>query len=161
MISQYDNLLPFLAERFSGMPFFDLQWYLMGPRELEDSVRAIEAARPRFLFVDTDVDRPRGGDLIRYDEDRVAPKDAAEASGRVEARQDFLEAIGDALGQGQEAQERAERLGLLGDVFARVRDYYVPVARGRLITVYERKDAAARGQGAAESARNEKREWAR
>ena len=34
IISKYDNFLPFLAKKYSAMPFFDLQWFLLTAKEV-------------------------------------------------------------------------------------------------------------------------------
>ena len=55
MLSKYDSLLPFLAERYSAMPFFDLTSYLFSEREYAMALNRIRTDNPRYLFVDTGI----------------------------------------------------------------------------------------------------------
>jgi hypothetical protein len=52
IISEYDNLLPFLSHRHSLMPFFDMAWYLVSPQENETAVSVLKLKKPEYLFVD-------------------------------------------------------------------------------------------------------------
>jgi hypothetical protein len=117
MLSKYDGLLPFLAHRYSAMPFFDLTSYLFSAREYNLALERIKGTRPRYLFVDANI----------------------------EVRDDLwyrLYGFG-AKNVGYMA-ERASRLGrhnLLRELFQEVKDEYGLVERGTLLSVYRLKDS--------------------
>ncbi len=114
IISKYDNILPFLANKYSAMPFFDLSSFLLTQKEIDQTVEAVRAARPRYIFVDTDINRNYNSDIIN---EKVA----------------YLGYLN------QESVWRVKRLSLLKIVFEAVRNEYKPVEQTALITAYERK----------------------
>lgn len=57
IISRYDNLIPFLAGKYSSMPMPDIQWFINKEADLNEIVQYIRIKKPKFLFVDTDIDR--------------------------------------------------------------------------------------------------------
>jgi len=116
IISKYDDFLPFLSKKYSAMPFFDLPMFLLTPRETNLCVLAIRDAKPKYLFVDTDINRS----LIWEIFNEVVPPQI-QAGGR------------------EESIWRVQRLKELRKVFSAVQNRYRPVERGLLITVYERK----------------------
>jgi hypothetical protein len=113
LISKYDNFVPFLAKRYSAMPFFDLQWFLLSPKEVVVSIERIRQNRPQYLFVDTDIERDFNGEVLLGG----------------------LQSIGF---PGEESLQRLQRLHLLKDIFRAVKDDYTPVKKGVLLTVYKR-----------------------
>ncbi|MGD9971109.1 MAG: hypothetical protein AB7S65_11720 [Sulfuricurvum sp.] len=115
MISEYDNFLPFLAHKYSLMPFFDLKWYLVTPRELNKSIQTIKDAKPEYLFVDTGIGRDLNNEII----DVTLPEIG------------YLH---------QESIWRVERLRLLNKIFESVAPNYELVEKSYLISVYKRKD---------------------
>ena len=64
LISKYDNLLPFLAKKYSAMPFFDLQWFLLTDKEVNLCIERIQTQKPPYLFVDTDIERDLNGEIV-------------------------------------------------------------------------------------------------
>jgi hypothetical protein len=54
IISKYDNLLPFLADRYSLMSNFNLGAELFTQKEISQNVNILLQNRPKFLFVDSD-----------------------------------------------------------------------------------------------------------
>jgi hypothetical protein len=117
IISKYDNLLPFLSHRYSMMPTFELGYYLISERQFLESARILQHGRPVWLFVDSD--------LMGY-----APGRSNDLWAKV-------------FPTGSEAVERDSRVGRylqLQRLFARVERDYEEVERGRLISVYRRKD---------------------
>ncbi len=54
IISRYDNFLPFLAEKYSAMPFIEMQTSLVSKKEMNLSTALLLKDRPEYLFVDTD-----------------------------------------------------------------------------------------------------------
>jgi len=113
LISKYDNFVPFLAAKYSAMPFFDLQWFLLSPKEVALSVERIKKNKPQYLFVDTDIERNFNGEILLGG----------------------LQSIGF---PGEESLQRVQRLHLLQEVFRTVKKEYVPVKKGVLLTVYRR-----------------------
>jgi hypothetical protein len=63
IISRYDNLLPFLAERYSLMPFFEMSWHLFSDWESKQAIEMLRNRKPRYLFVDTHM----GGENYMWD----------------------------------------------------------------------------------------------
>ncbi len=111
ILSKYDGLLPFLAHRFSAMPFFELSSYLLSPREYRLALRTVKERRPEYLYVDTNIRRPG----------------------------DSWKSLN--VGDKSYALERASRLSryeLLGKLFDEVAADYEKIAEGKLISVYRR-----------------------
>ena len=121
IISKYDNFLPFLAKRYSAMPFFDVQWFLLTNKEVRLCIEHIQNQKPPYLFVDTDIERNLNGEIIRTP-------------------------IPIMLGNSRhESLFRVKRLNLLQDIFAAVKDdYELEMSRG-LLTVYKRKVSGEMG----------------
>jgi hypothetical protein len=114
IISKYDSVLPFLAKKYSAMPFFDVPWILLTEQEVNLCIESIKSKKPSYLFVDTDIERNLNGEIVA----REAPL------------------IG---GHGDESLMRVQRLNLLKQIFVAVKDdYELEVGRG-LLTVYRRK----------------------
>jgi hypothetical protein len=114
LISKYDNFLPFLAKKYSAMPFFDLQWFLLTAKEVNLCIERIETQKPPYLFVDTDIERDLNGEIVTADLRFIS-------------------------GPGGESLMRVQRLNLLKDIFRAVKKDYEPVKHGMLLTVYKRK----------------------
>ena len=121
IISKYDNVLPFLAKKYSAMPFFDVQWVLLTEHEVNLCIERIKAMKPPHLFVDTDIERNLNGEIIRIP----------------------IPMLGDL---GYEPLSRVQRLNLLKDVFASVKDDYEIEKSGVLLTVYRRKVSGEMGK---------------
>ena len=114
LISKYDNFLPFLAKKYSAMPFFDLQWFLLTSKEVQLCIERIKTQKPHYLFVDTDIERDFNGEIVTA-------------------------GFGFISGPAGESLMRVQRLNLLKDIFAAVKEDYESVKQGMLITVYKRK----------------------
>ena len=113
IISKYDNFVPFLAKRYSAMPYFELAKFLLSPRESAECVQQLMRDRPRFLFVDTDIERDFASDVVH----RHAPLGGLNGVSRY----------------------HAEQMRSLQRVFLAVRDDYELVEQGLLISVYQRR----------------------
>ncbi|OPY79187.1 MAG: hypothetical protein A4E65_01972 [Syntrophorhabdus sp. PtaU1.Bin153] len=111
ILSKYDSLLPFLSERYSAMPFFDLTSYLFSEREYKWVLDTITRDKPRYLFVDTQINN--------YEVDRWAN-------------------LYDGPLFTYERVSRLERYELLFRIFQEVKAAYRAIDKGQLITVYER-----------------------
>jgi hypothetical protein len=120
IISKYDSFLPFLSKKYSAMPFFDLQWFLLTDREVNLCIERIQTQKPQYLFVDTDIERNLNGEIVT-------------------AELRFIS------GPGEESLVRVQRLNLLMDIFTAVKKDYELVKQGRLLTVYKRKSSEEKG----------------
>jgi len=114
IVSEFDNILPFLSDRYSLMPFFDLKWYHITPKEFDKSASTLRDKRPEYIFVDTGYDRNLNNEII----DPAFPTYA------------YLS---------EESLWRAKRLKMLYSVFRSVEQNYQLVEKGALISVYKRK----------------------
>lgn len=109
IISQYDNLLPFLSERYSLMPFFEMSWHLFSERESHDVINLLRVDKPEYLFVDTNID------VVENMWDKLYPT--------------FHD----------ESLARRGRYNEMNKVFMAVRDDYDKIEEGALLSVYKRK----------------------
>jgi hypothetical protein len=64
IISKYDNLLPYLAGKYSAMPYLELSTSLVTEGEVDSAANAILNASPRYLFVDSDIHSSNLGDIV-------------------------------------------------------------------------------------------------
>jgi len=111
IISKYDNLLPFLAKRYSKLPSFYLQGYLRDKISTGRTVSLILKDLPEYIYVDSDWDSVLSDPWGRIFNER---------SLRLER------------------QSRFERYGELRKVFDAVKQDYVYVDSAGLLTVYKR-----------------------
>ena len=116
IISKYDNFLPFLAKKYSAMPYFDVPWYTISTKDIQACIEAIKENKPKYLFVDTDINRSYEPDVISSS-----------------ANQGFLK-----MGEHEESVLRLVRLKALKQIFLAVKSDYKPVKSAQLITVYEK-----------------------
>ena len=114
IISQYDNILPLISDKYTNMPFIDLQWFLTTQKEFDLVLNTLHREKPLYLFVDTDILRNPAEDIIHPSTPEIG----------------YLY---------EESLWRAQRLNLLGDIFRAVQNDYELVERGDLISVYKRK----------------------
>ena len=56
IISKYDNLLPFMAGRYSLMPHFSLMGYLLDESSFRRVVGAVKVNAPRYFYADKDIE---------------------------------------------------------------------------------------------------------
>lgn len=121
IISQYDNFLPFLAGRYSAMPYLQLDLSIVTKKELAVAIAAIQEAKPQYLFVDSNIKDSHFYEVLD-------PNDAfVKVSDPIELRPYAL-----SLG-------RAMTLLNLAAVFKGIEQDYQPIYRGALITVYQRR----------------------
>ena len=57
IFSKYDNIIPFAAGKYSNLPIQDLQWLLMSSKEYNQITSYFNNKKPKYLFVDTDIER--------------------------------------------------------------------------------------------------------
>ena len=111
MVSKYDTILPFLAGKYSAMPFDDVATSLATGRETELCINTIIKDRPQYLFVDSDIERDLRGDI-------VDPRDPV---------------IGVMYGG---SLERVQMLEELRKVFEGVKKEYTIIDRGDILSIY-------------------------
>ena len=112
IISKYDNLLPFLSERYSLLPYFEMSWHLFSEKDTQGAVSKIEREKPGIIFVDTNISR--------YGYDPWAK----------------------IYSNKEDIKERASRFGRnagLNKLFMQVNSHYEKIKEGSLISVYKRK----------------------
>lgn len=109
IISRYDNLLPFLAERYSLMPFFEMSWHLFSDQESYEVIEMLRNRKPKYLFVDSNMG------VENYLWDKLYPTFYNESAAR--------------RGRNEEMYK----------VFMAVGDDYEKVEKGALLSVYRRK----------------------
>jgi hypothetical protein len=112
IISQYDNILPFLAHRYSSLPFFDMSWFLLSAREHALAVDKINEQKPEYIFVDSGIDK---------------------------AAIDPWDILFNTIGQKLERESHFGRYAELRKIFDNVKGDYEKTEGGQLISVYKRK----------------------
>jgi len=112
IISVFDNILPLLAERYSLMPFFEMQWFLISKKEVDASVLRIKQLKPEYIFVGHEVE----SEQIYDPWSRIFDDSFAEA----------------------ERTSSRGRLAELKNIFKAVSPDYIPIEKGPLLTVYKR-----------------------
>ncbi len=112
IISRYDNILPFLADRYNYLSF-ELAWHLLSNKEVNDTIAKINNKRPQLLFVDSNID-----------EEVIDPWSKVYSSDSVK----------------NERISRMGRYSELQKVFAAVRSDYDYVEQGGLLAVYRRRE---------------------
>ncbi len=124
IISKYDNILPFLADKYSGMPFFEVSSFCFSQQEVNQCIDTIKKTKPEYIFIDTDIDRTLNTDIVN-------PNGDTGYLGFLNVKYEkYLK---------MESISRVQRLALLKIIFNSVRNDYVPVENGYLITAYRKK----------------------
>lgn len=119
ILSKYDNFLPFLAAKYSAMPYTEVALSLVTQKEMDASVRVIIQNRPEYLFADSDMMRNHAGDIFKGGDPVTKYLDVYDAS-----------------------KGRAMVLDNFAKIFKEVSPLYEPVEVGQLITVYKRRVGA-------------------
>lgn len=116
IISKYDSLLPFLANKYTAMPYLELATSLISSDQVSLAQQAILEAQPKYLFVDTDIKKTGFGDIV----DSTSPT------------ADLINEQGLSYG-------RVLVLQMLREVFNGIESDYRPILQTELITVYEHR----------------------
>lgn len=112
IISKYDNILPFLSGKYSALPFQDLSTSLVSSKEIDSTANIIIRQKPRYIFVDNDINSNHFGDI-------------AFNSSNIELMKSSF--------------QRAIMLNDMGKVFKKIGIYYKKTQTGTVISVYEIK----------------------
>ena len=115
IVSKYDNFLPFLARRYSAMPFFEVNSFLATPRDTQACIERIVSDQPDVLFVDTDIQRDYTVDIVH----KAAPFN----------------------GLHNVSRHHVAQMRTMQKIFFAVKDDYELVEKGLLLSVYKRKTA--------------------
>jgi len=117
IISKYDNILPIIANKYSGMPYNELTTNLVTYSEIDSLASFIKSNKPKYIFVDSDISDPLDGEIISSS-DRLASSFTS----------DYLHAS---------SLVRTSLIYNLSKVFDSVSTDYHAVEKSGLITVYE------------------------
>lgn len=115
ILSKYDNILPFLADKYSAMPYAEMALSLVTEKEMNHSVAFLKDKHPEYFFVDSDILRSYSGDIFDMNDPVTA----------------YIASVYDA------SRGRAMVLNNFGKIFKDVEYLYTPVEIGQLITVYK------------------------
>jgi len=135
IISQYDYLLPFLAGKYSSMPFQDMAHFLITREDNLKTVDVLKRDKPEWLFVDRDAKRVMAVDILN-------PTSWAARLGMHEPENPVLPNIADSQWNFMydRSIDRAFCLYNLHSIFTAVQADYKPVESSLLLTVYRRKN---------------------
>ncbi len=118
ILSKYDNIVPFLAGKYSAMPFVEVGLSLVTDKEMVQTIGVVNDKQPEFIFIDTDITRSYLGDVYER-ESKVT----------------------EWLGTYDSSRGRAMVLGSFQRLYGEVKDQYQLVERGLLISVYKRRSS--------------------
>ncbi len=113
IISQYDNFLPFLARKYSAMPFDEVAISLLTSREVNDCINKILNDKPEYIFIDTGI------------EEGIYDKDKNKILAYLSAHYDFSNKI--------------KMWHELKKVYMGVKDSYRLIEKSDIISVYKKK----------------------
>lgn len=97
ILSQYDNLIPLLAGKYSLFPFFELPWYLVTAEATSGAAGLLAREKPEYIFVDNVIPEEKP-DLwtLSYSRDIILTNENSARLGRLmELRKIFLFAAPD------------------------------------------------------------------
>lgn len=115
MISEYDNFLPLLADKYNAFSYIDLQWYVSEPRIYLEIKNQLINDKPKYIFVDKFLTTDKIESIVYH-----VP---------ISGNDGYFDL----------SLLKYLRLRTLKYLFEEVRDDYKPVASSYLLTVYERK----------------------
>ncbi|HBM16413.1 MAG TPA: hypothetical protein DD381_08755 [Lentisphaeria bacterium] len=121
--SKYDNIIPFLAGKYSAMAYPDLQWFVMNENMAENVTNKIKKEKPEFIFVDKDIDRN-----LEYEY-----QGSLEFITNTIQNRDYKGAFR------KESFFRVYRIGYLKILFDKVKHDYILIDSSPLISVWKRR----------------------
>ncbi|MCX5786824.1 MAG: hypothetical protein NTX59_14170 [Elusimicrobia bacterium] len=110
IISKFDAILPFVSGRYSMMPHFELNWFVIDDDKCAQVVKKFKEGRPRYIFVDSDMNSLGKDPMAGLDPEGTA-----------------IERV-----------SRLGRLNELKKIFHEVSRGYRLVEKGELVSVYEK-----------------------
>ncbi len=114
IISKYDHFIPFLADKYTLMPYINLEWYVLSNKEVDTVVNLIKSEKPKILYVDKNIMYSNSECYSVYDRNFY-----------------YLN---------NECQAHIDRVKTLDKIFNEVRKDYMPIESSYLLTVYRRKN---------------------
>jgi len=117
MISKYDNILAFLSKKYSGFPFFELRSSIVTKQNFK-MIKHLILKKANILFVDNDINRNFNKELKKHD---------------------FFD-IYNQLFEKENLKQRIPKLENLKKLWNEVKKKYKLVEKGKLISVYRRKN---------------------
>lgn len=112
IISKYDNILPFISNRYSAMPIFELSSFLFSSKESDAAIERLKYYSPTIIFVDTTLDKCPGLEWVK-----------------IYSNNSML----------TERMSRCSRYALLADIFHSIESDYEKIDGNAMISVYRRK----------------------
>lgn len=112
IISRFDSVLPFLAEKYSLMPFSPLYLFLVTDKEIQMASSTILVHKPQYIFIDSHIKENHRGEVSR---------------------------ISDSINVYSMSRDRYLALSNMSKVFELISAHYEPLEFGQLITVYRFK----------------------
>jgi hypothetical protein len=105
MVSEFDNLLPFLSDRYNALTF-DLAWHLLSDEEVDSTITRISKNDPQYLFVDNNIDREMSDPWSKIYNGDWMKSERASRMGRYYGLQKIFRAIS----SGYELREKSDLL---------------------------------------------------
>lgn len=116
MISEYDNFLPLLADKYNAFSYIDLQWYVSQPKVYNEIKSQLISEKPKYIFVD-----------------KYLTTDKIESTV-------FHVPLPQNEGYFEVSLLKYLRLRTLKSLFDEISEDYTPIESSYLLTVYERKN---------------------
>jgi hypothetical protein len=116
MISKYDNMLGILSKHYSGFPFFELRSAIV----TKDDFNMIESQiniDAKILFVDNDIERDYKKEMAKMSFFDLSP-----------------------FWRDESLKQRIPKLQVLKYLWNKIKNNYVLIKKGKLISVYKRKN---------------------
>ena len=66
LISKYASIMPWLAGKYNSVPYHELPLELLTLKEVNVTIEYLNARKPQYLFVDTDIWRSKAGDIFDF-----------------------------------------------------------------------------------------------
>ena len=115
ILSKYDSILPLISEKYSTLPFIDVQWYLVRPKDKCLVANSIISQNKEYIFVDKDfINRSFMQDIVP-----------------ISSQWSYLH---------EESVWRAQRLYQMQHIYRLIHNYYTPIASSKLLTVLKRNN---------------------
>jgi len=113
LISKYDHILPLLADKYNLLPYIELPMHLVSFKEVDFVATSILNAKPKHIFIDSDIARDKMNDLPLK-----------------------LDPVSVSLNLYESAKGRALVMNNLTEVFNILKQNYFECEHGKLISVY-------------------------
>ncbi|MFA6740655.1 MAG: hypothetical protein WCR78_04110 [Arcobacteraceae bacterium] len=116
MISKYDNILSYLSNKYTGLPFFELRSTIVTEDEFE-IIENIFSEKADIIFVDNDIE-------MNFDDEI--------------RKRSFFDIYSDTM-ERDNLLVRIKKLETLKKLFQNIKNNYELVEKGKLVSVYKKK----------------------